>query len=116
MVQFLGISLIVGKEAIGHIRAREGPEEGGMLLMLAAASVVVLSALCGLKLDLSVTIHPVTRHSSCGSLQIASSASNATGMPHVSWRHITNVPDIGPWVLRDSSLVPVLPDAEKAAV
>ena len=87
-----------------------------MLLMLAAASVVVLSALCGLKLDLSVTIHPVTRHSSHDSLQIASSASNAAHMPHVSCCHITNMPDIGPWVLRDSSLVPVLPDAEEAAV
>ena len=45
---------MVGKEAIGHIRAQEGPEEGGMLIVLAAASVIVLSALCGLKLDLSV--------------------------------------------------------------
>ena len=81
MVQFLGISLIVGKEAVGHIRAREGPEEGGMLLMLAAASVVVLSALCGLKLDLSVTAHPVTRHSSCDALQISASASSAE-LPH----------------------------------
>jgi len=54
LLQFIGISLVVGKEAIGHIRAQEGPEEGGMLLVLAAASVIVLSALCSLKLDLSV--------------------------------------------------------------
>ena len=54
-VQFLGISFVVGKEALGHIQAAEGPEQGGMLLLLAAASVIVLSALCGLKLDLSVS-------------------------------------------------------------
>ena len=45
---------MVGREALGHIRTEQGPEEGGMLLLLAAASVIVLSALCGLKLDLSV--------------------------------------------------------------
>ncbi len=54
-LQFLGISFVVGKEALGHIQAEQGPEEGGMLLLLAAASVIVLSALCGLKLDLSVS-------------------------------------------------------------
>ena len=77
VVQFLGISLVVGKEAVGHIRAREGPEEGGMLLMLAAASVVVLSALCGLKLDLSVNAYPVTRHSIGDTHQITPGASSA---------------------------------------
>lgn len=55
-LQFLGISFVVGKEALGHIQAEQGPEEGGMLLLLAAASVIVLSALCGLKLDLSVSL------------------------------------------------------------
>lgn len=55
-VQFLGISFVVGKEALGHIQAAQGPEQGGMLLLLAAASVIVLSALCGLKLDLSVSL------------------------------------------------------------
>ena len=48
--------MVVGREAIGHLRAQEGPEEGGMLLMLATASVFVLSTLCGLKLDLSVSL------------------------------------------------------------
>ena len=46
---------MVGKEALRHLQAEQGPEEGGMLLLLAAASVIVLSALCGLKLDLSVS-------------------------------------------------------------
>ena len=116
MVQFLGISLIVGKEAIGHIRAREGPEEGGMLLMLAAASVVVLSALCGLKLDLSVGIHPVTGSSSHDALCTPSCASNATDMPRVFRCHITNMPDSMSWVLIECSLPAVLPAAEEAAV
>lgn len=53
-VQFLGISIVVGKEAIGHIQRRQGPEEAGLLLGIAFSSVVVLSVLCGLKLDLSV--------------------------------------------------------------
>lgn len=53
-VQFLAISLVVGKEAIGHIQSREGPEEAGLLLGIAFTSVIVLSVLCGLKLDLSV--------------------------------------------------------------
>lgn len=55
-VQFLGISYTVGKEAIGHIQRREGPEEAALLLGIAIASVVVLSILCGLKLDLSVSV------------------------------------------------------------
>ena len=54
-VQFLAIIFVVGKEALRHLQAEQGPEEGGMLLLLAAASVIVLSALCGLKLDLSVS-------------------------------------------------------------
>ena len=52
--------MVVGREAIGHLRAHEGPEEGGMLLMLATASVFVLSTLCGLKLDLSVSLFRLT--------------------------------------------------------
>ncbi|CAL8460617.1 g146 [Coccomyxa elongata] len=52
-LSFLGISFVVGKEAIGHIQRREGPEEAALLLGIAMASVIVLSILCGLKLDLS---------------------------------------------------------------
>ncbi|EIE25383.1 hypothetical protein COCSUDRAFT_61602 [Coccomyxa subellipsoidea C-169] len=52
-LSFLGISIVVGKEAIGHIQRRQGPEEAGLLLGIAFSSVVVLSVLCGLKLDLS---------------------------------------------------------------
>jgi len=59
VLQFLGISFVVGKEAIGHIQRREAPEEEGFLLAIAVASVVVLSVLCGLKLDLSVRSLPV---------------------------------------------------------
>lgn len=59
VLQFLGISFVVGKEAIGHIQRREAPEEEGLLLAIAIASVVVLSVLCGLKLDLSVCSLPV---------------------------------------------------------
>jgi hypothetical protein len=46
---------VVGKEALGHLRRREAPEEGGLLLAISVASVLVLSLLCGLKLDLSVS-------------------------------------------------------------
>ena len=52
--QFLVISYVVGKEAIGHIQNHRAPEEGGLLLGIAAASVLVLGTLCGLKYDLSV--------------------------------------------------------------
>lgn len=58
--QFLGISLVVGREAIGHLHRREAPDEGGMLLAISIASVLVLSTLCGLKLDLSVTTFLLT--------------------------------------------------------
>ncbi len=54
-VQFLGISFVVGKEAVGHLQRREGPEEAALLLGIAMASVIVLSILCGLKLDLSAS-------------------------------------------------------------
>lgn len=60
--QFLGISFVVGKEAIGHIQRREGPEEAALLLGIAMASVIVLSILCGLKLDLSVSSSDVCRY------------------------------------------------------
>lgn len=58
-LQFLVISYVVGKEAVGHIQHHRAPEEGGLLLCIAIASVLVLGTLCGLKYDLSVRANPL---------------------------------------------------------
>ena len=41
---------------MAHIWSRQAPDKGPLLLVAAAGSVLVLSVLCHLKLDLSVRV------------------------------------------------------------
>lgn len=56
--QFVGIGVVVGAQALGNLRAQHAPEGGPLLLALASASAVLLSALCAAKWRLSVRGRP----------------------------------------------------------
>ena len=57
-MQFIGIGVVVGRDALRHLWLHQAPEQGALLCIIAALSMMVLTALALAKWQLAVRGQP----------------------------------------------------------